>query len=95
MKQRLTAVMYGWLSILILLLITSMTLALFLRFTSLTNPLLNQLAVITSFLVMFISGLISGLISGIKAKLKGLDYWHDVELKLQFSHLSVSFFRLR
>ena len=67
MKQRLTAVMYGWLSILILLLITSMTLALFLRFTSLTNPLLNQLAVITSFLVMFISGLISG----IKAKQKG------------------------
>lgn len=67
MKQRLTAVMYGWLSILILLLITSITLALFLRFTSLTNPLLNQLAVITMFLILFISGLISG----IKAKQKG------------------------
>ncbi|GAA4064407.1 TIGR04086 family membrane protein [Amphibacillus indicireducens] len=67
MKQRLTAVMYGWLSIVILLLLTSMTLALFLRFTSLTNPLLNQLAVMASFLILFISGLISG----IKAKQKG------------------------
>ncbi len=68
MKQRLTAVVYGWLSILILLLITSMTLALFLRFTSLTNPLLNQIAVVAMFLILFISGFISG----IKAKQKGL-----------------------
>ncbi|NMA91306.1 MAG: TIGR04086 family membrane protein [Amphibacillus sp.] len=67
MKKSLTAVMYGWLSVIILLVITSIILAIFLRFTSLTNPLLNQLAMILSCLIMFISGLVSG----IKAKQKG------------------------
>ncbi|WP_440895967.1 TIGR04086 family membrane protein [Amphibacillus sp. Q70] len=67
MKQRLTALMYGWLSIIILLILSSIVLAIFLRFTSLTNPLLDQLAVIIAFIILFISGLISG----IKAKQKG------------------------
>lgn len=67
MKQRLTALTYGWLAMLILLTVVSMILALFLRFSSLTNPLLDQLAVVASYLILFISGLISG----IKAKQKG------------------------
>ncbi|MBU5593574.1 TIGR04086 family membrane protein [Amphibacillus sp. MSJ-3] len=67
MKQRLEALMYGWLSIIILLIISSLALAILLRFTSLTNPLLDNLAIIAAFIILWLSGLISGL----KAKQKG------------------------
>nr|WP_253288739.1 TIGR04086 family membrane protein [Amphibacillus sp. MSJ-3] len=59
--------MYGWLSIIILLIISSLALAILLRFTSLTNPLLDNLAIIAAFIILWLSGLISGL----KAKQKG------------------------
>ena len=67
MKQRLIAVMYGWLTIILLLTLISLILALFLRFTSFTNPLLDQLAITAGFITLFFGGLISG----IKAKQKG------------------------
>lgn len=60
LKQQLTAVFYGWLTMIILLIFVSTILALFLRFSPLKNPLLDQLAMIASFLILFISGFISG-----------------------------------
>lgn len=66
-KQRLTPFMYGWMTIIVLFLFSSVLLAILLKFTSLSNPLLDQLAIGIAFISLFISGLISGM----KAKVKG------------------------
>ncbi|WP_067837291.1 TIGR04086 family membrane protein [Amphibacillus sediminis] len=67
MRRHSTALLFGWLIMLMFLFLTSLVLAIALRFTHLQNPFFNQLTTILGFLIIFISAFISGA----KAKRKG------------------------
>ncbi|MBM7541744.1 TIGR04086 family membrane protein [Amphibacillus cookii] len=67
MKQHTTALIYGWMMMITLLILSSFILALGLQFTSLTNPLLGRLTTIIAFLMIFFSAFVSG----VKAKQNG------------------------
>jgi putative membrane protein (TIGR04086 family) len=66
-KQYITAIMYGWIIVLGLILITSFLLALLLRFTTFNEPTLSWLTLGIGLGALFIGGLIAGL----KGKAKG------------------------
>src|SRR5690625_2956161 len=66
-KQQFTALMYGWIVVLGLILITSFILALLLRFTTFNDPTLSWVAFVIGLIALFIGGFVAG----IKGKAQG------------------------
>lgn len=66
-KQQFTALLYGWIIVLGLIFVSSMILALLLRFTTFNDPTLSWVA----FVIGLISLFIGGLVAGAKGKTKG------------------------
>lgn len=62
------SMIYGWISILVVILLASFILSLLLRFTSLGESTLQLVVLLLSFLALFIGGFVAGL----KAKKQGL-----------------------
>lgn len=60
-KSRFTALAYGWIAVLAIMLVASFILSLLLRFTSLGSSTLGWASIVISFLALFIGGLIAGL----------------------------------
>ncbi|MFZ3576428.1 TIGR04086 family membrane protein [Virgibacillus sp. DJP39] len=67
-KQQFVALMYGWIVILGLIFISSMVIALLLRFTPLNEPALSWVTLIVGLITLFIGGIVAGT----KSKKKGL-----------------------
>ncbi len=59
-QERLKALGYGWVTILVLMLICSLVLALFLRFTDMTASTLQWVTLVLGLLTLFIGGFVSG-----------------------------------
>lgn len=68
MVKGFVSMLYGWISILAVILLASLILSLLLRFTSLGESTLNLVILLLSFLALFIGGFVAGL----KAKKRGL-----------------------
>lgn len=66
-KQHFVALMYGWIVILGLIFITSIVLALLLKFTPLNDPTLSWVTLVVGLLSLFIGGIVAGT----KSKQKG------------------------
>lgn len=66
-KQHFVALMYGWIVILGLIFVTSIVLALLLKFTPLSDPTLSWVTLVVGLLSLFIGGIVAGS----KAKQKG------------------------
>lgn len=66
-KQYIIGLMYGWIVVLGLILISSFILALLLRFTAFNDPTLSWIAFAIGLLALFIGGFIAG----VKGKAKG------------------------
>lgn len=66
-KTQLTALMYGWIVALGLMLASSIILALLLRFTSFNDPALSWITLGIGLIALFIGGLVAG----VKSKSKG------------------------
>lgn len=66
-SQVYSAVLYGWLIVFSLIMITSMILAIFLRFTNLGETQLSWLTFSAGMIILFIGGVFAGL----KGKTKG------------------------
>lgn len=66
-NQKVTGILYGWIIIFILMLITSMILALFLRFTTFNESTLTWISYPLGLTALFIGGFVAG----IKSKEKG------------------------
>lgn len=66
-NKQIVALFYGWTVILALILVTSMLLALILRFTKFNEPTLSVVTLTVGLLVLFIGGFVAG----IKGKTKG------------------------
>lgn len=62
------AVLFGWVAIAILLIVTTTTLAFIIRFSSISEMTISYVAMIMAFIILFIGGLISGF----KGKANGL-----------------------
>lgn len=60
-EGKLAALLYGWIFILGLLLLSSIVIALFLRFTNLTESMLSIITLIVGLLILFTGGLIAGI----------------------------------
>ncbi|MDY0405473.1 TIGR04086 family membrane protein [Virgibacillus sp. 179-BFC.A HS] len=67
MRQQLVGLLYGWVVILGLVLITSFILAFVLRFSSLNEPALSWVTLIVGLITLFIGGITAG----VKGKAKG------------------------
>lgn len=67
MRQMLNALLFGWIAVLSLFLISSVIIALLLKVTSLGENLLQWIALVIGILSLFIGGMIAGL----KGKTKG------------------------
>ena len=65
--NQFTALLYGWIVVLLLVLFASMILALFLKFSSLDEATLSWLTLVIGLISLFIGGLVAGL----KGKSKG------------------------
>lgn len=66
-KQQFVALMYGWTVILGLIFISSIILALLLKFTPLNDPTLSWITLVVGLITLFIGGIIAGT----KGKQKG------------------------
>ncbi|MFD2751213.1 TIGR04086 family membrane protein [Virgibacillus siamensis] len=66
-KRQFTALLYGWVVVLGLILLTSVILALLLRFTEMDGAALSWTTLIAGLICLFIGGIVSG----IKSKQKG------------------------
>src|SRR5699024_105525 len=66
-KQQFTALMYGWITVFGLIFLTSVILALLLRFTTFNEPTLSWVTFILGLICLFIGGFIAG----VKGKAKG------------------------
>ncbi|MCZ0702367.1 putative membrane protein (TIGR04086 family) [Natronobacillus azotifigens] len=67
MKNRSTALLYGWITILALLIVASLFFAVLLRFTSISESTIRLFTTLTGLLIL----LIGALVAGVKAKEKG------------------------
>lgn len=67
LRQQVSSLFYGWITILSIILVTSFILAFLLRFTELNEPTLSWVTLVVG-LFAFFSG---GLIAGMKGKSKG------------------------
>ncbi|GAA0295082.1 putative membrane protein (TIGR04086 family) [Gracilibacillus halotolerans] len=68
MMKGFISMLYGWVSILAVILLASLILSLLLRFTSLGESTLNLVTLLLSFLALFVGGFVAGM----KAKKRGL-----------------------
>ncbi|KGX88994.1 TIGR04086 family membrane protein [Pontibacillus litoralis] len=104
MQNRIVAIVYGWVFIFIAMAITSLLLALILKFTAMTESTLQWTTLIAGLLILFVSGVITG----VKGKEQGwllglltgggfsiivflfqfLAYQKGVGVEQLFSHLS-------
>ncbi|MBP2256616.1 TIGR04086 family membrane protein [Virgibacillus alimentarius] len=66
-KQQLTALLYGWIVVLGLIFASSIVLALLLRFTSFSEPMLSWVTLVIGLICLFIGGIVAG----VKGKAKG------------------------
>lgn len=66
-KQNFIALMYGWIVVLGLIFVTSIVLALLLKFTPLNDPTLSWVTLVVGFITLFIGGIVAGT----KSKQKG------------------------
>lgn len=66
-NQQFIALIYGWIVVLGLILVASVTLAFFLRFTAFNEPTLSYITLAIGLIALFIGGIIAG----IKGKGKG------------------------
>ncbi|MEC5422065.1 TIGR04086 family membrane protein [Virgibacillus sp. C22-A2] len=66
-KQQFTALMYGWIIVLGLILLASFILAFLLRFTTFNEPTLSWVALVIGLISLFIGGMVAG----VKGKAKG------------------------
>ncbi|WP_106497039.1 TIGR04086 family membrane protein [Lentibacillus sp. Marseille-P4043] len=66
-KQQFIALMYGWIVILGLILLTSFVLGLLLRFTSMDETTLSWVSLAVGLIALFIGGIVAG----VKGKKKG------------------------
>lgn len=66
--KNVVSVLYGWIGILVVMLLASVILTILLRFTSLGESTLEMATLLISFIALFTGGLIAGL----KAKQKGI-----------------------
>lgn len=64
----LRAVLYGWVTILLSLIMTTALLALIIRFSSIKEMTVLSISIVIAFLTLFIGGLVAG----VKGKSKGL-----------------------
>lgn len=67
MRKQVTALLYGWIVVFGIILITSIILAFVLRFSSLNEPTLSWITLTLGLITLFIGGLVAG----IKGKAKG------------------------
>jgi len=66
-NKQFIALLYGWIVVLGLIIITSIILALFLQFTSLNEPTLSWITLTIGLIALFLGGLVAG----VKGKSKG------------------------
>lgn len=66
-NSHLVAIVYGWVTILVIILLSSMLLAVVIRFTKISEFTLSYLTLIIGLLTLFIGGVVAGL----KGKEKG------------------------
>ncbi|QHE53111.1 TIGR04086 family membrane protein [Pontibacillus sp. HMF3514] len=59
-QERMKALGYGWATILVMMLVSSLVLALFLRFTDMTSGTLQWVTLVLGLLTLFIGGFVSG-----------------------------------
>ncbi|KGX84348.1 TIGR04086 family membrane protein [Pontibacillus marinus] len=59
-QERMKALGYGWVTILVMMLASSLVLALFLRFTDMTAGTLQWVTLVLGLLTLFIGGFVSG-----------------------------------
>lgn len=59
-QERVKALGYGWATILVMMLICSLVLALFLRFTDMTSGTLQWLTLVLGIITLFVGGFVSG-----------------------------------
>ncbi|TXL68075.1 TIGR04086 family membrane protein [Cerasibacillus terrae] len=67
MRQQLSGLLYGWIIILSIILISSTILALLLRFTTFNEPTLSWVTLVIGLFAFFFGGLVAG----VKGKAKG------------------------
>lgn len=72
MKKQLNGLLYGWLTILTLMIVASIILSLLLRFTSLGASTLSQTTTVISIIAFLSGGIFAGLKTGEKGWLVGL-----------------------
>ena len=60
MQERMKALGYGWATILVMMLLSSLVLALFLRFTDMTSGTLQWVTLVLGVLTLFVGGFVSG-----------------------------------
>lgn len=66
-NKQLIALFYGWIFIFSIIIVTSIVIALLLRFTSFNEPTLSWVTLIIGLIALFIGGLVAGL----KSRAKG------------------------
>lgn len=66
-NNQFTALLYGWIVVFAFILLTSVILAFFLRFTNLNDPTLSWITLIIGIISLFTGGLVAG----VKGKSKG------------------------
>ncbi|TMN21060.1 TIGR04086 family membrane protein [Lentibacillus cibarius] len=66
-KQQFTALLYGWIAVLGLILVTSIVLSLLLQFTTMDQTVLSWVTLAAGLIILFIGGVIAGM----KGKEKG------------------------
>src|SRR5690625_1987445 len=66
-NSHLIAIVYGWITILVLILLTSMLLSLFVRFTAMSEFTFSYITLTIGLITLFIGGIVAGL----KGKEKG------------------------
>ncbi len=66
-RQQFTALLYGWIAVLGLMLVTSIILAFLLQFTTMDETLLSWITLAAGLIILFTGGLIAG----VKSKEKG------------------------
>ncbi len=59
-KERMMALAYGWATILIIMVLGSFTLALFLKFSDMSQPTLQWATLVIGLITLFIGGFIAG-----------------------------------
>lgn len=71
-QKQLLALIYGWIVVFAVLIVSSIIIALFLKFTTFNEPLLSWVTLAVGLISLFIGGLIAGLKGQMKGWIIGL-----------------------